>query len=128
MLPLSKRSLSASSFPIEVGGGISSEQTMLLQRLLKPVCRRVVFLGTDKAAYPINTMGMTKAVGEKVVQARTQKVFERDGTVLVCTLYGNVMCDCGFAIPLFFNQIKRMAPIAITDSNLIRFLRILMRL
>ena len=84
--------------------------------------RRVVFLSTDKAAYPINTMGMTKAVGEKVVQARAQKAFERGGTVLACTRYGNVMCSRGSVIPLFIDQIKRGAPITITDPNMTRFL------
>lgn len=83
---------------------------------------RVVFLSTDKAAYPINTMGMTKAVGEKVVQARAQKAFERSGTVLACTRYGNVMCSRGSVIPLFIDQIKRKAPITITDPNMTRFL------
>ena len=63
---------------------------------------RVVFLSTDKAAYPINTMGMTKAVGEKVVQARA--------------------CSRGSVIPLFIDQIKRKAPITITDPNMTRFL------
>ena len=57
--------------------------------------KRVVFLSTAKAAYPMNTMRMTKAVGEKVVQARAQKAFERGGTVLACTRYGNVMCSRG---------------------------------
>lgn len=84
--------------------------------------KRVVFLSTDKAAYPINTMGMTKAVGEKIVQARAQKAFERGGTVLTCTRYGNVMCSRGSVIPLFINQIKRKAPITITDPNMTRFL------
>ena len=83
---------------------------------------RVVFLSTDKAAYPINAMGMTKAVGEKVVQARAQKAFERSGTVLSCTRYGNVMCSRGSVIPLFIDQIKRKAPITITDPNMTRFL------
>jgi len=83
---------------------------------------RVVFLSTDKAAYPINTMGMTKAVGEKIVQARAQKAYERDGTVLCCTRYGNVMCSRGSVIPLFIDQIKRKAPITITDPNMTRFL------
>ncbi len=83
---------------------------------------RVVFLSTDKAAYPINTMGMTKAVGEKVVAARAQKAFERSGTVLACTRYGNVMCSRGSVIPLFIDQIKRKAPITITDPNMTRFL------
>ena len=83
---------------------------------------RVVFLSTDKAAYPINSMGMTKAVGEKVVQARAQKAYERGGTVLSCTRYGNVMCSRGSVIPLFIDQIKRKAPITITDPEMTRFL------
>ena len=83
---------------------------------------RVVYLSTDKAAYPINAMGMTKAIGEKIVQARAQKAFERGGTVLACTRYGNVMCSRGSVIPLFIDQIKRKAPITITDPEMTRFL------
>lgn len=83
---------------------------------------RVVFLSTDKAAYPINSMGMTKAVAEKVVAARAQKAFDRSGTILSCTRYGNVMCSRGSVIPLFIDQIKRGAPITITDPNMTRFL------
>ena len=83
---------------------------------------RVVFLSTDKAAYPINSMGMSKAMGEKLVQARAQKAFDRAGTVLACTRYGNVMCSRGSVIPLFIDQIKRKAPITITDPNMTRFL------
>ena len=83
---------------------------------------RVVFLSTDKAAYPINSMGMTKAVAEKVVSARAQVAFERAGTTLCCTRYGNVMCSRGSVIPLFIDQIKRKAPITITDPNMTRFL------
>jgi UDP-N-acetylglucosamine 4,6-dehydratase len=83
---------------------------------------RVVFLSTDKAAYPINSMGMTKAIGEKVVAARAPKAFERGGTVLACTRYGNVMCSRGSVIPLFIDQIKNHLPITITDPNMTRFL------
>ena len=83
---------------------------------------RVVFLSTDKAAYPINSMGMTKAVAEKVVSARAQVAYERTGTTLCCTRYGNVMCSRGSVIPLFIDQIKRKAPITITDPNMTRFL------
>ena len=83
---------------------------------------RVVFLSTDKAAYPINSMGMTKALGEKLVQSRAQKAFERSGTVLTCTRYGNVMCSRGSVIPLFIDQIKNKRPITITDPNMTRFL------
>ena len=83
---------------------------------------RVCFLSTDKAAYPINSMGMTKAIAEKVVAARAQTAYERSGTVLCCTRYGNVMCSRGSVIPLFIDQIKRKAPITITDPNMTRFL------
>lgn len=83
---------------------------------------RVVFLSTDKAAYPINSMGMTKAVAEKIVSARAQVAFKKAGTVLCCTRYGNVMCSRGSVIPLFINQIKRKVPITITDPNMTRFL------
>ena len=83
---------------------------------------KVVFLSTDKAAYPINAMGMTKALGEKAVAARAQTAYERGGTVLTCTRYGNVMCSRGSVIPLFIDQIKRGDPITITDPNMTRFL------
>lgn len=83
---------------------------------------RVVFLSTDKAAYPINSMGMSKALGEKVVAARAQQAYERSGTVLSCTRYGNVMCSRGSVIPLFINQIKNHNPITITDPYMTRFL------
>ena len=84
--------------------------------------KRVVYLSTDKAAYPINSMGMTKAVSEKIIQARASKSFDRAGTVLCCTRYGNVMCSRGSVIPLFIDQIKRGDPITITDPNMTRFL------
>ena len=83
---------------------------------------RVVFLSTDKAAYPINAMGITKAAAEKVVGARAQTAYDRAGTVVCCTRYGNVMCSRGSVIPLFIDQIKRKAPITITDPNMTRFL------
>ena len=65
---------------------------------------------------------ITAAVENKVEQARAQKAFERGGTVLSCTRYGNVMCSRGSVIPLFIDQIKRKAPITITDPNMTRFL------
>ena len=83
---------------------------------------RVVFLSTDKAAYPINSMGMSKALGEKVVASRAQESYDRSGTVLSCTRYGNVMCSRGSVIPLFIEQIKSNRPITITDPNMTRFL------
>lgn len=84
--------------------------------------KKVVFLSTDKAAYPINAMGMTKAIAEKVVASKAQKAFERAGTTICCTRYGNVMCSRGSVIPLFIDQIKQGAPITITDPNMTRFL------
>ena len=84
--------------------------------------KRVVFLSTDKAAYPINAMGMTKAIAEKVVGARAQAAFDRGGTVICCTRYGNVMCSRGSVIPLFIDQIKNHRPLTITDPSMTRFL------
>ena len=94
----------------------------VIQAAIEAKVQRVVFLSTDKAAYPINAMGMTKALGEKIVAARAQTAFDRSGTTLCCTRYGNVMCSRGSVIPLFIDQIKRKAPITITDPNMTRFL------
>lgn len=83
---------------------------------------RVVFLSTDKAAYPINAMGMSKAIAEKVVASKAQTAYDRSETVICCTRYGNVMCSRGSVIPLFIDQIKNKRPITITDPNMTRFL------
>jgi len=81
----------------------------------------IVCLSTDKAAYPINTMGMTKAVMEKIAQAaaRTKAC---NNTIVSCVRYGNVMCSRGSVIPLFINQIKTKQAITITVSEMTRFL------
>ena len=109
-------------FPMEAVQTNVEGTNNVLRAAIDAGVKRVVCLSTDKAAYPINTMGMTKAIGEKVVQARAQKAFERGGTVLACTRYGNVMCSRGSVIPLFIDQIKREVPITITDPNMTRFL------
>ena len=81
----------------------------------------VVCLGTDKAAYPINAMGMTKALMEKVAQAACRGLKETD--TRVCTVrYGNVMCSRGSVIPLFIKQIKERKPITVTEPLMTRFL------
>lgn len=109
-------------FPVEaVRTNINGTDNVITAAVENKV-ERVVFLSTDKAAYPINSMGMTKAVAEKIVQARAQVAYERGGTVLACTRYGNVMCSRGSVIPLFIDQIKCQAPITITDPNMTRFL------
>lgn len=83
--------------------------------------KRVVCLSTDKAAYPINAMGISKAMMEKVIYANARKAKDK-GTVICCTRYGNVMCSRGSVIPLFIDQIKQNKPITITDPNMTRFL------
>lgn len=83
--------------------------------------RRVVVLSTDKAVYPINAMGISKAMAEKVMvaSARTQRPSE---TVFCATRYGNVMASRGSVIPLFVSQIKSGKSITVTDPNMTRFL------
>jgi len=84
--------------------------------------KRVVCLSTDKAAYPINAMGISKAMMEHVITANARVAAERGGTVICCTRYGNVMCSRGSVIPLFIEQIRAGQPITITNPNMTRFL------
>ena len=83
--------------------------------------KRIVCLSTDKAAYPINAMGISKAMMEKVIRAKARNVKPED-TTICCTRYGNVMCSRGSVIPLFIDQIRAGNPITITDPNMTRFL------
>lgn len=84
--------------------------------------KRVVCLSTDKAAYPINAMGISKAMMEHVIYANARVAAERGGTVICCTRYGNVMCSRGSVIPLFIEQIKAGKPLTITNPSMTRFL------
>lgn len=84
--------------------------------------KRVVCLSTDKAAYPINAMGISKAMMEHVITANARVAAELGGTVICCTRYGNVMCSRGSVIPLFIDQIKAGNPITITNPAMTRFL------
>ena len=84
--------------------------------------KRVVCLSTDKAAYPINAMGTSKAMMEHVVRANARTAAERGDTVICCTRYGNVMCSRGSVIPLFIDQIKPGNPITITNPEMTRLL------
>ena len=81
--------------------------------------KRVVCLSTDKAAYPINAMGISKAMMEHVIFANARVAAERGGTTICCTRYGNVMCSRGSVIPLFIDQIKAGNPITITVALVI---------
>lgn len=83
--------------------------------------KRVVLLSTDKAVYPINSMGISKAMAEKVLVAKSREVPE-GGPVLCATRYGNVMASRGSVIPLFVEKIKAGKPLTITDPNMTRFL------
>lgn len=83
--------------------------------------KKIVCLSTDKAAYPINAMGISKAMMEKVIRAKARGVKAED-TTICCTRYGNVMCSRGSVIPLFIEQIKKGQPITITDPSMTRFL------
>jgi UDP-N-acetylglucosamine 4,6-dehydratase len=80
--------------------------------------KKVICLSTDKAAYPINAMGISKAMMEKVAIAESRNL---SNTIVCLTRYGNVMASRGSVIPLFINQIKRGLPITITDPNMTRF-------
>ena len=82
---------------------------------------RVVMLSTDKAVYPINAMGISKAMMEKFMVAKAR--MQREGeTVLCATRYGNVMASRGSVIPLFVSQLKEGKPLTVTDPNMTRFL------
>lgn len=85
--------------------------------------KKVVVLSTDKAAYPINTMGMTKALMEKLAisKARDQRVKDNKG-IICATRYGNVMCSRGSIIPLFIKQIKEKLPMTVTVPQMTRFM------
>ncbi len=83
--------------------------------------RRVVVLSTDKAVYPINAMGISKAMAEKLMVAKSR--IQRQGETVFCaTRYGNVMASRGSVIPLFVSQLKAGKPITVTDPNMTRFL------
>ena len=83
--------------------------------------KNVVCLSTDKAAYPINAMGTSKAMMEKVIVAKSRTV-SPDKTKICCTRYGNVMCSRGSVIPLWIDQIRAGKPITITDPTMTRFI------
>lgn len=83
--------------------------------------KTVICLSTDKAAYPVNAMGTSKAMMEKVVVAKSRTVTP-DKTKICCTRYGNVMCSRGSVIPLWIDQIKNGKPITITEPSMTRFI------
>ena len=83
--------------------------------------KRVVLLSTDKAVYPINAMGISKAMAEKVLVAKSRTILD-DGPVMCATRYGNVMASRGSVIPLFIERIRAGQPLGITDPKMTRYL------
>ena len=83
--------------------------------------RNIVCLSTDKAAYPVNAMGTSKAMMEKVIVAKSRTV-SPEKTKICCTRYGNVMCSRGSVIPLWIDQIKAGTPVTVTNGSMTRFI------
>ena len=108
-------------FPIEaVKTNVLGTENVLTAAIEAGVSN-IVCLSTDKAAYPVNAMGTSKAMMEKVVVAKSRTV-SPEKTKICCTRYGNVLCSRGSVIPLWIDQIRNKAPITITDGNMSRFI------
>lgn len=108
-------------FPIEaVKTNILGTENVLTAAVEAGV-KKVICLSTDKAAYPINAMGISKAMMEKVIIAKARAV-EGSNTTICCTRYGNVMASRGSVIPLFIDQVKAGKPLTVTNPEMTRFL------
>ena len=109
-------------FPMEaVRTNIEGTDNML-HAAMEAGVKRIVCLSTDKAAYPINAMGISKAMMEHVIAANARVAAEQGDMVICCTRYGNVMCSRGSVIPLFVDQIRNQRPITMTNPEMTRFL------
>ena len=107
-------------YPIEaVKTNIIGTENLLKASISKSI-KKVVLLSTDKAVYPINAMGLSKAMMEKLMLSKA--MLNNNKTIFCATRYGNVMCSRGSVIPLFVNQIKNNLPLTITDPNMTRYL------
>ena len=109
-------------FPMEAVYTNVEGTNNVLHAAIEAGVKKVVCLSTDKAAYPINAMGTSKAIMEHVVRANARVAAERGKTVICCTRYGNVMCSRGSVIPLFIDQIRNGQPVTITNPEMTRFL------
>lgn len=108
-------------FPLEaVKTNIEGAENVLRAAIANKV-KKIICLSTDKAVYPVNAMGMTKALMEKLFIARSRNVSNND-TIICGTRYGNVMASRGSVIPLFIEQIKAKKPITITNPDMTRFM------
>lgn len=108
-------------FPVEaVKTNVLGTENVLTAAIEAGV-KKVICLSTDKAAYPVNAMGTSKAMMEKVAVAKARTV-DGSKTMICCTRYGNVMCSRGSVIPLWIDQIRKGEPITVTDLNMTRFI------
>ena len=108
-------------FPLEAVKTNVNGTDNVLTAAIEEGIKAVICLSTDKAAYPVNAMGTSKAMMEKVVVAKSRTV-SPDKTKICCTRYGNVMCSRGSVIPLWIEQIKAGKPITITEPSMTRFI------
>ena len=108
-------------FPIEAVKTNVVGTDNLLTAAIEAGVKTVICLSTDKAAYPVNAMGTSKAMMEKVIVAKSRTV-DPEKTKICCTRYGNVMCSRGSVIPLWIDQIKNGQPITVTDPDMTRFI------
>ena len=108
-------------FPIEAVKTNVLGTENVLDVAIEAGVKNIVCLSTDKAAYPVNAMGTSKAMMEKVIVAKSRTVDPKK-TKICCTRYGNVMCSRGSVIPLWIEQIRAGKPITITDPNMTRFI------
>ena len=108
-------------FPLEaIRTNVLGAQNVIKASLISGV-KKAVFLSTDKAVYPINSMGLSKALMEKLILAES-RLHQNSETIFCATRYGNVMGSRGSVIPLFLNQIEKGEPLTITNNNMTRFL------
>lgn len=108
-------------FPIEaVKTNVLGTENVLTAAIDAGV-KKIICLSTDKAAYPVNAMGTSKAMMEKVIVAKSRTV-DPEKTTICCTRYGNVMCSRGSVIPLFIDQIKAGKCLTVTEPNMTRFI------
>lgn len=107
-------------FPIEAVKTNVLGTENVLQSAIDHGVKKVICLSTDKAAYPVNAMGTSKAMMEKVIVAKARTISPEE-TTICCTRYGNVLCSRGSVIPLFISQIKEGKPLTITEPSMTRF-------
>lgn len=108
-------------FPVEAVKTNVLGTENILNAAIEAKVKKVICLSTDKAAYPVNAMGTSKAMMEKVIVAKSRTV-DPNETTICCTRYGNVMCSRGSVIPLWIEQIKKGNPITITEPLMTRFI------